>query len=96
MLENIILQKLDEHLPQKKFSSKDKKLMIAELKKIYRCKKREWAKRGKSANYLELKNKFDTKYKEALEKYLEKHVSDLKVYDPGKAFDTLKRLGAKD
>ena len=34
-------------------------------------------------------------YKEAPEKYLEMHVNDIKVDDPGKAFGTLKILGAK-
>ena len=44
---------------------------------------------------MELKKKLDTKYKEALEKYLNKIVRELMAVDPGKAYSTLKRLGAK-
>ena len=50
---------------------------------------------GKSSKYLEIKAKFDLKYKEAAEKYVQKHVSDMMTNDPGKAYTTIKKLGAK-
>ena len=97
LLDEIINAKLDKHFPVKtvKISHKDKPWINFELKKLDRLKKREWVKKGKSPKYLELKKKFDTKYKEALEKYLNKNVRELMAADPGKAYSTLKRLGAK-
>ena len=96
-LDDVIGEKLNELLPTKtlKITQKDKMWINAELKRIDRLKKREWTKRGKSEKYLALKKKFDEKYKEAAEKYLEKNVRDLKKSDPGKAFATLKRMGAR-
>ena len=42
-----------------------------------------------------LKDKFDAKYKEAARKYIESNVTELIDENPGKAYATLKRLGAK-
>ena len=97
LLDNVVSCKLDEHLPQKslKITNKDKKWINAELKKLDRLKKREWTKRGKSAKYLELKKKFDIKYREASENYLKKNVTELIDDDPGKAYATLKRMGSQ-
>ena len=97
LMQNILFHKLDEHFPVKsvKFSAKDKKLMTGELKKLDRQRKREWVKNGKSIRYSELKAKFDQKYKDAAAKYSEKNVADLLNADPGKAYATIKRIGAK-
>ena len=86
-------EKLEEFLPLKtvKFSDKDKKWINAELKKVDRLKKRERCKNGKSDKYFQLKAKFDAMYKEAVEK----HVTELMNEGPGKAYATLKRMGAK-
>ena len=94
---SLLFHKLDEHFPVKsvKFSAKDKKWMTGELKKLDRQRKREWVKNGKSIRYSELKAKFDQKYKDAAAKYSEKNVADLLNADPGKAYATIKRIGAK-
>ena len=86
-------EKLEEFLPLKtvKFSDKDKKWINAELKKVDRLKKRERCKNGKSDKYFQLKAKFDAMHKEAVEK----HVTELMNEGPGKAYATLKRMGAK-
>ena len=96
-LQKLLESKLDEIFPTKSFrlSNKDKKWMDFELKNLDRAKKREWCKRGKSEKYLKLKEDFDTKYANAAEKFVEKNVRELKESDPGKAYATLKRMGAQ-
>ena len=69
--------------------------MNANLKKLDRQKKREWQKNGKSLKYLELKARFDSKYKEAASKYLDKNVRELMTSQPGKAYATLRQMGAQ-
>ena len=65
------------------------------LKKLDRLKKREWQRNGKSQRYLDLKSRFDAKYKEASAKYMEKNVRELMTSQPGKAYSTLKKMGAQ-
>ena len=65
------------------------------LKKLDRLKKREWQRNGKSQRYLDLKSRFDAKYKEASAKYTEKNVRELMTSQPGKAYSTLKKMGAQ-
>ena len=97
LLQNTLSTSLEKFLPAKtvKFSKKDKKWMNGELKKIDRLKKREWCKNGKSLKYIALKKKFDTKFKDAAKKFAEKNVTELMEENPGKAYSTLRRMGAK-
>ena len=69
--------------------------MDFELKKLDRLKMREYFKHGKSKKYDELKEKFSIRNKKAASEYLEKNVRALKDSDPGKAYATLKRMGAQ-
>ena len=57
LLEDLLMNKLDEYLPQKSFkiSSQDKKFINFELKKLHRRKQREYQKNGKSKKYESLK-----------------------------------------
>ena len=97
MLQDRLLLKLDEIFPTKcvRLSNKDKKWIDFELKKLDRAKQREWCKRGKSEKYVKLKKDFDLKFQKAAETYLEKNVRDLKEADPGRAYATLKKMGAQ-
>ena len=96
-LQKLLELKLDEYFPTKsvRLSNKDKIWMDFELKKLDRAKKREWNKRGKSDKYTKLKTEFDQKFNAAAENYLERNVRELKEADPGKAYATLKRMGAQ-
>ena len=96
-LQYLLEVKLDEIFPTKsvRLSNKDKQWMDSELKQLDRAKKREWCKKGKSEKYLKLKENFDLKFSKAAEQYLEKNVRELKESDPGKAYATLKRMGAQ-
>ena len=82
-------------MKEMRIGSQDKPFITAELKKIDRRKRREYQKRGKTEKFLQLKKQFDFKYKEAAEKYLNKHMEELRVAKPGQAFSVLKRLGAQ-
>ena len=95
--QKLLQEKFDKYFPTKsvKISNKDKKWINFELKKLDRAKKREWCKNGKSSKYCKLKEEFERKYKEASNDYLEKNVRELKESDPGRAYATLKKLGAQ-
>ena len=96
-LEKLLQNKLDEFCPQKsmKIGSQDKPFITQELKNIHRRKSREYTKNGKSRKYRSLKSEFELKYKNEAFKYIKKNVEDLKESNPGKAFRTLKKLGAQ-
>ena len=96
-LDNLLEFKMDAIFPTKtvRLSNKDKKWIDSDLKKLDRLKKREYSKKGKTAKYYyDLSETFEMKYKKAAEDYLNKNVRDLKEADPGKAYATLKRMGA--
>ena len=96
-LENLLFENLNRFCPEQemKLSSHDKKFITKELKQIDRQKNREYIKRGKTDKYLKLKSLFDTKYKEAAKKYLNKNLEDLREAQPGKVFGILKKLGSR-
>ena len=77
-----------------KISTDDKPFITAELKKLDRKLKRIYSKSGKTDRYDSLKKNYDLKYKKAARKYIDKNVADLKYENPGKAYSTLKRMGA--
>ena len=96
--QNIVNTKLDAIFPQKTVKinpTLDKPFFTAELKKLDRQVKREYRKNFRSDKYRRLKNNYDRKYKKAAEEYLEKHVRSLKEDELGKAYQSLKKLGAQ-
>ena len=94
--EDLLATKLNKFCPEKSFKlgNKDKPFITRELKVLDRRKNREYAKRGKSAKYLELREDFKKKYKIEAEKYVSKTLNELKRSNPGGVFSLLKRLGA--
>ena len=92
-----LLENLDRFCPVQEFklSTHDKPFITKELKRIDRQKNREYLKSGKTDKYLKLKSLFDTKFKEAAQKYLNKNLDHLREAEPGKAFNILRRLGAR-
>ena len=96
--EKLVTSKLDIILPQKTVRINpnfDKPYITAELKKLDRQIKREYRKRCKSAKYLRLKKSYDAKLLSAAQSYLEKNVRSLKEDDPGKAYQSLKKMAAQ-
>ena len=97
-LENLVNEKLDSIFPLKSVKvnpNMDKPFITAELKKLNRQLKREYRKNQKSAKYRRLKHCYDEKFKKAAEAYLVKNVRSLKEDDAGKAYQSLKKLGAQ-
>ena len=95
-LEKLVNEKLDSIFPLKSVKVNpniDKPFITAELKKLNRQLKREYRKNQKSEKYRRLKNSYDEKFKKAAEAYLDKNVRSLKEEDPGKAYQSLKKLG---
>ena len=96
--ENIVNKKLELIFPKKSVKinpTLDKPFYTADLKKLDRQVKREYRKHFKSEKYLRLKRCYDRKYRKAAEDYLNKNVRSLKEDDPGKAYQSLKKLGAQ-
>ena len=97
VLQNLMTEKLNLIFPTKtvRITQKDKCYINADIKKLDRLVKREYRKHGKSQKYLKLLEKYDLKMKKAAADHLEKNVRSLKESDPGKAYSTLKKMGAQ-
>ena len=97
VLQETLTEKLNDIFPIKevKVSLKDKPYITAELKKLDRRKMREYRKHGKSQKYFELKSCFELKLSKAAADHLNKNVRALKESDPGRAYTTLKKMGAQ-
>ena len=95
--ENTLKDNLNKYCPEKtiKLGSQDKAWINAELKKLHRLKNREYVKRGKSDRYKSLSKEFDDKYLIEAQKFIDKNVESLKDTQPGRAFRTLKKMGAQ-
>ena len=91
-------KKLDTIFPQKNVKIKqnfDKPFITKELKILDRKAKREYRKNYKSEKYLSLKKIYDEKFRKAAQAYLDKNVRSLKEDDPGKAYQTLKKMSSQ-
>ena len=97
-----ILKQISEHQMDKFFPTKqcrvsntDKPWITREIKQLDRWKKQEYRKHGKSSKYLNLLKSYDIKFKNSAKKHLRRNVTDLMEAAPGKAWATLKRMGAQ-
>ena len=96
--EEIMNKKLDAFLPQKTVKIRpnfDKPYITGDLKELDRKIKREYRKNCKSEKYLRLKSVYDEKLKKEAKAYLDKNVRSLMEDEPGKAYQTLKKMGAQ-
>ena len=95
--QNVMQYKIDEIFPTVtvRMSPYDKPWIRAELKKLSRCKKREYKKKGKSVKYEKLKAKFDKKFEKAMNEFIQKNITEIRSTNPSKAYNLLKRLGAR-
>ena len=96
-VESILKYNLDRYCPEEtmKVGSQDKAWVNSELKKLHRLRSREYLKRGQTAKYESLARQFETKYKVEAQKYMQKNVESLKETNPGRAYSTLKKMGAQ-
>ena len=97
ILKNILQNKVNEYFPEKqvRISNTDKPWVTNEIKKLDRWKKNEYKKHGKTKKYTELKGVFEEKKLKAEKLYLNKNVTELMEAAPGRAWATLKRMGAQ-
>ena len=96
-LQNLMTEKMDYIFPTKtvRITQKDLPFLNAELKKLDRLVKKEYNKKGKTDKYENMKACYDEKMKKAALDHLDKNVRTLKESDPGKAYATLKKMGAQ-
>jgi hypothetical protein len=97
VFQNTLQDNVDFYFPTKKcrISNTDKPFITKELKRLDRWKKVEYVKHGKSIKYYSILATFDKKYKQAAAAHLEKNVRDLMEAAPGRAWATLKKMGAQ-
>ena len=76
-------------------SNTDKPWITKEIKKLDRWKKVEYKRHGKSEKYQEILKKYDDKMLIASKQHLRRNVTDLMEAAPGRAWATLKRMGAQ-
>ena len=96
--ENLINQKLEKIFPLQSVKINpniDVPFFTKELKTLDRQVKREYRKNAKSTKYKRLKKMYNEKYKKAANAYLNKNVRSLMEDDPGKAYRSLKKMGAQ-
>ena len=74
---------------------KIKRFFTSELKEIDCQRKREYRKHGKSTKFFGLKKKFDLLYNKASKSHLRSNVESLLTTKPGRAYSTLKSMGAR-
>ena len=88
---------MDDIFPTKTvgITQKDLPFLNAELKKLDWLVKKEYNKKGKTDKYENMKACYDEKMKKAALDHLDKNVRTLKESDPGKAYATLKTMGAQ-
>ena len=97
ILKDILQNKVNEYFPEKqvRMSNTDKPWVTKDIKKLDRWKKNEYKKHGKTRKYSELQNAFQEKKSRAEKLYLNKNVTELMEAAPGRAWATLKRMGAQ-
>ena len=90
----ILNEKVNQYFPVKTFktSSQDLPYITAELKKLDRHKRREYAKHGASNKFKNMKVVFDEKLKAEARRYIVKNVTEAKTTNPAKANMILKKL----
>ena len=96
ILQNKLLQKLDEYLPQKLFKirSDDREWINDEIKCLDRKRKREYSKRKKSQKWEKLSKEFHEKCQKAKNDYAQNIVNDLKSSDVSQWYSKIKRMSS--
>ena len=98
VLQNMLLEKLEEFLPQKvvKISSDDQPFCSEKMKRLKRIKSREFRKHRKSKKWKDLDVKYNKEVKKSKKKYYHDIIKDLKKSKPGQWHSKLKRLCSYD
>ena len=94
MLQNMLLKKLDEFLPQKNktVTSDDQPFYSEKMKRLKRLKSREYHKNRKSVKWMELNKNYKKEVAKAKKKYYREIIKDLKTSNVSQWFSKLKRL----
>ena len=97
ILREITEQQLSKYFPVKecRVSATDKPWITKDIRKLDRLKKSEYRKNGKSVKYLGLLKAFNQKFESAARTHLRRNVNELMEAAPGKAWQTLKKMGAQ-
>ena len=97
IMRNALECKLNQIFPEKKcrISNQDFSFITADLKKLKKYIIREYKLRGKTAKYCEMKLSYDTKFSKAAKDQLNKFVEDMMNEHPGRAYQAMKKMGAR-
>ena len=98
MLQNMLLEKLEEFLPQKNktVTSDDQPFCSEKMKRLKRLKSREYHKNRKSVKWMELNKNYKKEVAKAKKRYYRDIIKDLKTSNVSQWFSKLKRLCSYD
>ena len=98
MLQNMLVDKVDEFLPQKqrKVSSDDQPFCTEEMKRFKRLKAREFHKHRRSVKWRELNAKYKKAVSKANRTYYKNVIKDLKTAKTSQWYSMLKKLCSYD
>ena len=98
ILQNILLEKVEEFLPEKKvkISSDDQPFCTEKMKRLKRIKCREFSKNRSSEKWKSLDEKYSEEVDNAKKNYYDNIIKDLKTSKPSQWHSKLKRLCSYD
>ena len=88
---------IDHHFPLKtiKLTNSDQPWITDGLKKLKRIRRREFCRHGRSEKYRRLKTEFETKKKEAVKKYTDKIIEEVREGTRSSSYKALRKLGVR-
>ena len=97
IFKQITEEQVNKYFPLKecRVSSTDKPWITKDIKKLDRLRKSEYKKNGKSTKYIGLLESYNRTFERAARTHLKQNVTELMEAAPGKAWQTLKKMGAQ-
>ena len=88
---------IDNHFPQKSITitDSDQPWITQELKRLKRVRSREFCRNGRSSRYFQLKNEFEVKQVDAVKKYTDKIIDEVRNGSKSSCYKALRKLGVR-
>ena len=97
LLQGKMTSMIDHHFPLKSINltDSDQPWITDGLKKLKRIRRREFCRHGRSEKYYQLKTEFETKKKEAVKKYADKIIEEVREGTRSSSYKALRKLGVR-
>ena len=88
---------VDDNFPLKTITLTDfdQPWITQDLKKLKRIRRREFCRHGRSDKYIQLKNQFEMKKKDAVQKYTDKIIEEVREGSKSSSYKALRKLGVR-